>query len=95
VVNAKGTFSRYKESAMSEIWWVIYTTVESTVMHTKKYPEEYTFDKTMGYLCKDSLRSLILKLKYSDRSFLAKDFSLSMHEIMKLHSFYGDAEKIS
>jgi ComF family protein len=61
----------------------------------KKYPKEYAFDKMRSvYLYKDSLRSLILKFKYSDRSFLAKDFGLPMYETMKLHSFYNDAEFI-
>ncbi|MDR0819940.1 MAG: ComF family protein [Endomicrobium sp.] len=61
----------------------------------KKHPKEYTFDKMRSvYLYKDSLRSLILKFKYSDRSFLAKDFGLSMYEMMKLHSFYNDAKFI-
>jgi predicted amidophosphoribosyltransferase len=49
---------------------------------------------SLVYLYKDSLRILILKFKYSDRSFLAKDFGLSMYETMKLHSFYNDAEFI-
>jgi predicted amidophosphoribosyltransferase len=39
---------------------------------------------------KDSLHSLILKFKYSDRSFRAKTFGLSIYETMNLHSFYND-----
>ncbi|GHT09795.1 phosphoribosyltransferase [Endomicrobiia bacterium] len=61
----------------------------------KKHPKEYAFDKMRSvYLYKDSLRSLILKFKYSGRSFLARDFGLYMYEAMKLHSFYNDAEFI-
>ncbi len=51
--------------------------------------------KRFKFLIADkNMRRLILKFKYSDRSFLAKDFGLSMYETMKLHSFYNDAEFI-
>ncbi|MDR3256574.1 MAG: ComF family protein [Endomicrobium sp.] len=61
----------------------------------KKHPKEYSFDKMRSvYLYKDSLRSLILKFKYSNRSFLAKDFSLSMYKAMELYNFYDDVDFI-
>jgi competence protein ComFC len=61
----------------------------------RKHPVEYCFDKMRSvYLYKDPPRSLILKFKYSNRTFLARDFALAMCETMKSHSFYSGTDFI-
>jgi ComF family protein len=59
----------------------------------RKYPREHNFDKMRSvYLYKDNVRKLILKFKYSNRAFLAKDFGLFMYETMKNYSFYDETD---
>ncbi|MDR3253704.1 MAG: ComF family protein [Endomicrobium sp.] len=61
----------------------------------RKYPKEYSFDKMRSvYLYKDSLRNLILKFKYSNRIFLAKNFGQVMYETMQIYNFYSNADFI-
>ncbi|MDR3306700.1 MAG: ComF family protein [Endomicrobium sp.] len=61
----------------------------------KKNPKQYTFDKMRSvYEYKDCVRKLILKFKYSDRTFLAKDFAVDMHEIVKNNDFYQESDFI-
>jgi len=61
----------------------------------RKDPRKYHFDKMRSvYLYRDPLRSLILKFKYLNRTFLAKDFALYMCEEMRLHNFYKDVDFI-
>jgi len=61
----------------------------------RKHPAEYYFDKMRSvYLYRDQLRSLILRFKYSNRTFLAKDFALAMCKTIKSHSFYSEADFI-
>jgi predicted amidophosphoribosyltransferase len=43
------------------------------------------FDRMRSvYEYKGSVRKLILKFKYSNRTFLAKDFAVDMYETMKI-----------
>ncbi|MCA6071132.1 MAG: ComF family protein [Endomicrobium sp.] len=59
----------------------------------RKHPREHNFDKLRSvYLYKDDVRKLILKFKYSNRAFLAKDFGLFMYETMKSYSFYDETD---
>jgi ComF family protein len=61
----------------------------------KKNSEEYKFDKMRSvYEYKGSVRKLILKFKYGNRTFLAKDFATDMHEIVKNNDFYQKADFI-
>jgi ComF family protein len=61
----------------------------------RRHPKKYHFDKMRSvYLYRDPLRNLILKFKYSNRTFLAKDFALSMCETIKSYNFYKDVDFI-
>jgi ComF family protein len=61
----------------------------------RQKPKEYNFDKMRSvYLYKDNIRKLLLKFKYADRSFLAKDFGLIMYETVKSYSFYSETDFI-
>ena len=61
----------------------------------KKYPREHNFDKARSVcLYRDYVRKLILKFKYSNRTFLAKDFGLFMYETMRSYSFYNETDFI-
>lgn len=46
------------------------------------------------YKYKGSVRNLILKFKYANRTFLAKDFATDMHEIVKNNDFYQKSDFI-
>jgi predicted amidophosphoribosyltransferase len=49
------------------------------------------FDKMRSvYEYKGSIKKLILKFKYSDRSFLAKDFSVDMYKKYKIMIFINN-----
>jgi ComF family protein len=59
----------------------------------RKHSKEYNFDKMRSvYLYKDSARRLILKFKYSGRSFLAQDLGLAMNETLRQYDFYNDSD---
>jgi ComF family protein len=61
----------------------------------KKNLKHYAFDKMRSvYEYKDSVRKLILKFKYSNRTFLAKDFAAVMYEFMENTVFYQDIDFI-
>jgi ComF family protein len=61
----------------------------------KKNPKGRMFDKMRSvYEYKGSVRKLILKFKYSNRTFLAKDFALDMYETTKNNDFYQESDFI-
>jgi ComF family protein len=61
----------------------------------KKNSKGYTFDKMRSvYEYKGLPRKLILKFKYSNRTFLAKDFATDMHETVKNNDFYQKTDFI-
>ncbi|MDR1434222.1 ComF family protein [Candidatus Endomicrobiellum devescovinae] len=61
----------------------------------KKNSKRRTFDKMCSvYEYKGSVRKLILKFKYSNRTFLAKDFAADMYETMKNNDFYQESDFI-
>jgi ComF family protein len=61
----------------------------------KTRPKEYIFDEMRSvYEYKGSIRKLILKFKYSNRSFLAKDFGKEMYKIMQNNNFYKETDFI-
>jgi ComF family protein len=61
----------------------------------KKNSKGPTFDKMRSvYEYKGSVRKLILKFKYSNRTFLAKDFASDMYETMKNNDFYQESDFI-
>ncbi|GHT47574.1 phosphoribosyltransferase [Endomicrobiia bacterium] len=59
----------------------------------RKHSKEYNFDKMRSvYLYKDLARRLILKFKYSNRSFLARDLGLAMNKTLRQYNFYNDSD---
>ncbi len=61
----------------------------------RKNKAGFSFEKMRSaYLYKDSIRSLILKFKYSSRTFLAKDLGVKMAEELQKHDFFNDTDFI-
>lgn len=61
----------------------------------RKNIRTYSFDKMRSaYAYRGNLRKLILKFKYSDRTFLSKDFSKAMCKTMDKYEFYKEVDLI-
>jgi ComF family protein len=68
---------------------------ESLCYVCRKDLKAYSFDKLRAvYLYKGHLRKLILKFKYSNRSFLYKDFASEMSNLIKEHNFLKNSDLI-